>query len=513
MQKDYVKGKIESEAKIQKRAKEQIRKMKKEGQDQKYGLKEEPKEEKENAPKKILRKKKKAKINKQDAKQVENFAKKVASKKPKEKAWKAVKNMSFQSKEISKYVIEEKTKTDEKEESQGDQTAKTYVSSMKYLPAYQSGSIKKSASKYQAKEQINGTAPLGRGEDILKWQEKNQQKKKMAHKGMEKVNDIYQNVMRTVERKIREASFTTKFAIFYIAFFFFFYVFIADMGGVWLEVCTTVVDNVLSGYSKASDFDMSDAENYFSLMEANLQDQIDQTEELYPGFDGYVYELDDIGHDATYLMAYLSSCYEDYSLEKVKGTLEALFSEMYKLEYTESEGKPKILTVTLTKKSWEELMSTRITPDQQEDYDTYLDTGGAHQAFANPVGQNWSGHISSPFGWRIHPITGKERFHKGVDIALPLGTKVGASSPGRVVRSYYSQSAGNYIVIEDGAGYQCHYMHLNERFVKEGDVVTAGMLIGTIGSTGNSTGPHLHLGITDANGEWLNPTFLVQGGS
>ena len=68
---------------------------------------------------------------------------------------------------------------------------------------------------------------------------------------------------------------------------------------------------------------------------------------------------------------------------------------------------------------------------------------------------------------------------------------------------------GNYIVIEDKTGYLTYYEHLSEIDVESGDEITHGDVIGKVGSTGDSTGPHLHLGIKDADGNWLNPEFMV----
>ena len=127
----------------------------------------------------------------------------------------------------------------------------------------------------------------------------------------------------------------------------------------------------------------------------------------------------------------------------------------------------------------------------------------------NPFTVDWKAHVSSEFGWRVHPILGKEKFHNGIDIALPTGTEVHACTTGKVLQSYMSSTAGNYVVVQDATGYTCHYMHLSSRAVSVGDVVKHGDLIGKVGSTGRSTGPHLHLGIKDDKGEWMNPRFLL----
>ena len=295
---------------------------------------------------------------------------------------------------------------------------------------------------------------------------------------------------------------------------------------------TTGTGTYMGGTSDASDFDMTDTDNYFTQKEMELNERIEAIPGEYPDYDEYVYDLDDIGHEARALMAYLSAQFGSYELSSVQAELDSLFDELYKLtltprteirtrmvrkvaddgiEYDVSEEYEwKILTVTLRKKDIKEIAKVRLTDvDKKEMFDIYLDTGGAHQAFYNPFTVDWKAHVSSEFGWRVHPILGKEKFHNGIDIALPAGTEVHACSTGKVIQSYMSSSAGNYVVVQDASGYTCHYMHLSSRAVAVGDVVKHGDLIGKVGSTGRSTGPHLHLGIKDNNGEWQNPRFLL----
>lgn len=101
--------------------------------------------------------------------------------------------------------------------------------------------------------------------------------------------------------------------------------------------------------------------------------------------------------------------------------------------------------------------------------------------------------ISSLFGWRIHPITGDVRFHSGVDLAAPLGTPVLAAYAGQVVLADFLGGYGLAVAIDHTKGtQQSLYGHLSEVFVQPGDVVKQGEVIGRVGSTGNSTGPHLH---------------------
>ncbi|MCU0552090.1 MAG: M23 family metallopeptidase [Leptolyngbya sp. Prado105] len=101
--------------------------------------------------------------------------------------------------------------------------------------------------------------------------------------------------------------------------------------------------------------------------------------------------------------------------------------------------------------------------------------------------------ITSVFGWRVHPISGNTRLHTGTDLGAPLGTPVLAALTGRVILSEFFSGYGLSVALEHNAGaQQTLYAHLSEIFVKPGDIVKQGAVIGRVGSTGNSTGPHLH---------------------
>lgn len=118
-------------------------------------------------------------------------------------------------------------------------------------------------------------------------------------------------------------------------------------------------------------------------------------------------------------------------------------------------------------------------------------------------------YISSNYGYRTHPISGKvSAFHKGIDIASGSGNPVLAAASGTVVKSYLSSSYGNYIVVSHGGGLMTAYAHMSRRMVSVGDTVSAGQQIGKVGSTGNSTGPHLHFEVY-VNGSTANPMNYV----
>ncbi len=129
-----------------------------------------------------------------------------------------------------------------------------------------------------------------------------------------------------------------------------------------------------------------------------------------------------------------------------------------------------------------------------------------------PTGYIWplsvSGRISSYFGLRDQPTAGASTNHKGIDIAAPTGTPIYAAADGEVVTSKYSVSAGNYIMIYHGNSTYTVYMHCSKLYTKVGQQVKQGEVIAEVGSTGYSTGPHLHFGIS-INGSYVNPLNYV----
>jgi TonB family protein len=117
-------------------------------------------------------------------------------------------------------------------------------------------------------------------------------------------------------------------------------------------------------------------------------------------------------------------------------------------------------------------------------------------------------YATSGFGKRLNPITKKEDFHPGIDIAAKKGTPVLSAAAGTVTVSEFNDQDGNRIVVDHGNGYTTAYHHLDSRAVKQGDSVTQGQLIGKVGSTGVSTGPHLHFEVR-CNGEPRNPFDFI----
>ncbi|UQZ85210.1 Murein DD-endopeptidase MepM [Paenibacillus konkukensis] len=118
--------------------------------------------------------------------------------------------------------------------------------------------------------------------------------------------------------------------------------------------------------------------------------------------------------------------------------------------------------------------------------------------------------VTSPFGYRKDPFTDKLSFHRGIDIAGKLNDPVLAAAKGTAVTVGYDKFHGHNVVVEHGNGLRTWYMHLNEALVKQGDGVERGQEIGKIGSTGRSTGPHLHYEILH-NGKSIDPKPYLPG--
>ena len=145
-------------------------------------------------------------------------------------------------------------------------------------------------------------------------------------------------------------------------------------------------------------------------------------------------------------------------------------------------------------------------------YDEYL-AKLAMQGENPPSDAKWlmpvSGRLTSAFGMRVHPVLGYERMHSGIDLAAAQGTPIYATRAGKVTTcSYQAGGAGNYVSINHLDGFSSIYMHMTHYVVSPGQSVSQGQLIGYVGSTGISTGPHLHFGVSYA-GTYVNPLAYV----
>lgn len=135
------------------------------------------------------------------------------------------------------------------------------------------------------------------------------------------------------------------------------------------------------------------------------------------------------------------------------------------------------------------------------------------EAVTSMLSGSWpvDGHITCPYGARIDPFSGEGAYHTGMDLAAPAGTLVSAAADGTVEHASWMNGYGNLVIIDHGNGYETYYAHLSRTDVMEGQSIRKGERVGAVGSSGRSTGPHLHYEVR-VGGVPVNPyRFLSRG--
>jgi len=280
--------------------------------------------------------------------------------------------------------------------------------------------------------------------------------------------------------------------------------------------------------------DIDDAEIAYGEWTVDLQIYLRSIEQNHPGFDEYRFDIGEINHNPFELIAFLTAVYGEFTFAEIEPVLRELFAEQYRLTLTpeveirtrmetrtDAEGNPytveveyewRVLHVTLQTMPLTMLLFNRMDNDQWQHFNLLMASRGARQFVGNPFDRNWLPHVSSRYGYRIHPIHGDKRFHWGIDISLPTGIEILAGFDGTVTRvGYDADGWGNFVVIDNGAGVQALYAHCHAVLVSQGQSVTEGQVIAIVGNTGASTGPHLHLEVI-RHGRHLNPLFFVVTG-
>ncbi len=279
-------------------------------------------------------------------------------------------------------------------------------------------------------------------------------------------------------------------------------------------------------------------ELFFTNLEMELQNEIDNIESTNPGYDEYRYNVGAIRHDPFVLISYLSAVYEEFTFSEIDNQVNDLFEEMYHLILTpktevrtrtetititnpetgeettvevEVEYEVEILEVTLSVVPLETLVMMKMDINQKELYQLYMETKGNLQQFASPLDLCWYYYISSYYGYRKNPVNGEQQLHRGLDIAVPEGTPVYAAHTGTVTTATYDSNYGNYVVITDEKGYITKYAHLSQLNVSVGQNIEVGTQLGATGNTGSSSGSHLHLEVL-YEGNYYNPLFYFDVG-
>ncbi len=184
--------------------------------------------------------------------------------------------------------------------------------------------------------------------------------------------------------------------------------------------------------------------------------------------------------------------------------------EQDKIEAQAAAARRELQEVTQDRAAAEQMLAQMQQESQQIEQMLARLQGGGSQSYSG----SWSGslkcpiwgsyRISSRYGWRIHPILHARRFHDGVDLACPTGTPIHAADKGLVVFVGWQNAYGRTILIDHGSGISTMYAHCSRFAVNKGQTVSRGQVVGYVGSTGWSTGPHLHFGLRKY-GKPVNP--------
>ena len=186
-----------------------------------------------------------------------------------------------------------------------------------------------------------------------------------------------------------------------------------------------------------------------------------------------------------------------YNVKKDGETIEAI-ADKFKIEAAKCSNVNRIETTAALTAG-----TTLFLPDAELDWATRAEING--DLFRKPIHARW--YKSSSFGWRASPFTGARSYHSGVDMACPTGTSIFAALPGTVTSTGYSSVYGNYVIVAHHSGYKTLYGHMSAITCVKGQVVTQDTRIGRVGSTGMSTGPHLHFTVFK-NNKQVNPENL-----
>lgn len=239
--------------------------------------------------------------------------------------------------------------------------------------------------------------------------------------------------------------------------------------------------------------EMSAVAQEIAETQAQLEEEKTALEEVRVELDQAQVLLEEKRDEADAILTELVAKGEEYLLllEEAEAEEDALMQEIANMQDEYDEAKYK------------EWLATSVTT-YSDDHSTNVPASSGWMV-PLPAG---SYRVSSTFGMRLHPVLGYYRMHNGVDLGCAQGTPIYASRSGQVNVATYSGSAGYYVSINHGDGWTSVYMHMTYYIVSKGQYVTQGQVIGYVGSTGYSTGPHLHFGIA-YNGKYVNPMNYI----
>lgn len=283
--------------------------------------------------------------------------------------------------------------------------------------------------------------------------------------------------------------------------------------------------NQMEYMEKITEYDNGLLDEYKRLKEEVSEKQKEQEAGLK--------ELNDLKDELTYEQNTIEKLVKDKSTEVIKYQKSIDKTQALSAEYTKKiedqeavieqllEAKRKRIEEEERRKKEEEERKRKEEEERRRQEEQNNNTGGGTEESGSQDGGSseatvegfiWpvpaSTRITSGFGYRDQPTEGASTYHKGIDIGAPTGTSIVAAAGGTVATAAYSVSSGNYIMLYHGNSTYTVYMHCSKLLVSEGEEVSQGQEIGLVGSTGISTGAHLHFGVMIDN-EYKNPLNYV----
>lgn len=274
---------------------------------------------------------------------------------------------------------------------------------------------------------------------------------------------------------------------------------------------------------KADDVSLNSAYEYITELDAKLTEDVRSQAGAVYLYNGVPVSEITIETNAAAMLTFLDIQHDDYDFSDVKAEIQAIHSALHNvfittqtIETTDPETGDTIETTQTVVEVNSQSVSNYIfsqnllSDDQKELWEARKEVGiyETRKLLGNPFpGETWT--TTSRYGWRWHPIYNEVRKHNGIDIAKPSGTPVTSVMPGIVTAAAYDSSRGNYVTVTSGDD-SVTYEHLQAVLVSVNQVVDISTIIGQVGSTGDSTGSHLHIEYKH-NGTYYSPEIFVDG--
>lgn len=369
---------------------------------------------------------------------------------------------------------------------------------------------------------VNSIMKKNKNSDFLK-----RQRKKILLKARKRAKEQAENLVRLAFAKVKSiliSFFTKKIAV--VSFI------IIALVSTLISVVVGITSIFGFSINLSLDDDLTMIFEYISELDSKINYQIDNVKKTYSA-DNYIFNVPHRAEtNKEQVYAFIKAKYGDKNIsdEIIKAEIQQIHNNIYDLSFNETshthttqneDGTTSTyttitLTTTLKSKSFDDFYEknkdTLLEEHQQKDYINILELikENAGKILNNPFPNiDWRNYISSDYGYRIDPISKEFKKHTGLDIALSQGTEIHSCMSGKVETFNSGNSGfGLHLTVTNGK-YKTLYAHCSEILVKNGDMINAGDVIAKVGSTGYSTGPHLHLEYF-VNGVRKNPKAYLK---